>query len=139
MFLNDAFKDCELHTSDGYVFKVHKSVLAVRSTVFEAIFTNEQGSAAKANSNIVIKDIDSKTMKQFLRFVYYLPIENLNEMAHELIYAAEKYQIKELKEVCVESVIKSLNKDNVLRSVSIAEQISDTEKLFECRINVIAR
>lgn len=137
MFLKDELKDCELHTSDGKVLKCHKSYLAALSKVFEAMFTTGM---EEARTGIVdIQDCDSKTINQLLRFAYCLEIENIEDIAYDLIYAADKYQITELKEICIESLIASLSQENVLRSLMIAELISGTENLFDECLKVISR
>lgn len=139
MFLQDEFKDCELHTRDGKVLKCHKFILATKSSFFEAISENDLKVTCKGIVNVRITDFDSETMQQLLRYVYSLDVEDLQEIAHVLIYAADKYQIKQLKELCLESLLVSMNQGNVMRTLIVADQVTDATQLFiEC-LNVISR
>lgn len=130
MFITEDFKDCELHTSDGIVLKCHKPILAARSPVFEAMF-------ASGMNEVKIKDFDSKTIDQLLRFAYCLDVEGLDIIAGDLILAAEEYEIKELKEMCVNSLIVNLNQDNVFDSLIITEKISESKNLLDDCLKII--
>lgn len=137
MYLSDELKDCELHTSDGKILKGHKSVLAVQSPVFKAMFTRDM---EEARTGIVrVQDFHSKTMDQLLRFAYCQEVEHLDEIAHELIYAAEKYLMMELKNKCIESLVAALDPNNVLRLLEIADHVGGATNLFEKCLTVIAR
>lgn len=106
MFYNEELKDSELHTSDGKILKCHRSVLAARSPVFEAMFASDM---EEAKGVVKINDFDSETINQMLRFVYWLKVEKLDDIVVDLIYAADKYQIQELKEICIDSLIANLD------------------------------
>lgn len=136
MFSNDNLKDCELHTNDGKVLKCHKAILAARSPVIEAMFSNDM---EEAQTNIVkIKDFSFETINQMLRYVYCKKISKLDKIAHDLIYAADKYQIDELKTICSDSLIMNLSADNVLQSLIIAEQLGE-DVLFNHCLQFIVR
>ena len=97
-------------------FSAHKAILAARSKVFEAEFTEEQqvedvpshptepsSKKRKINSGqpvqIHIDDVDPSTMEQFLYFVY--TGEPMGLLANEqLLILAIKYQIKTLSNLC---------------------------------------
>lgn len=137
LFFNDKMKDCELHMKSGKILRCHKIILAARSPVFEAMFADDM---EEARTGIVkIEDFNSKTMRQLLRFAYCLEVADLEEIAHDLMYAADKYGMEGLKEKCLESLILNLATENVLRSLIIADQISGTSNLFDECLNVIAR
>ena len=87
---------------------------------------------------VKIVDFDSIVMVEVLRFLYTNKIEDIDEVSSELVYAAEKYQLLELKQICVENIIENLSKENVVKSFIIADHIN-TEKLFEECIRVAKR
>lgn len=137
MFFNDELKDCELHTNDGEILKCHKVLLLARLPIFEGMFSRNMG--ASRSFIVKIPDFNKQTMNQLLRFVYNLPIENLNEIAHDLILVSEQYQNEALKRICIGSLIEILNKENVLRSLIIASETNGTESLFHACADFIAR
>lgn len=93
----------------------------------------------EANKGVVnIPDFDSIVMKELLRFIYYNDVEDLTSVAHKLIYAAEKYQLEELKELCIDEIIKTLTIDNVLKSILITKRMMDTKNLFSECVSLIA-
>jgi hypothetical protein len=118
----------ELKTSDGEAMKVHKVVLATRSPVFFAMLNNDMQEAEKGIANV--PDFDSKLMKEVLRFIYCNEVEDLNEIAHDLVFAAEKYQLDGLKDMFIDSMISTLTTENVLKILLISERVSESKKLF---------
>ena len=58
-------------------------------------------------------DLSFEIVKEMLRFIYINKIENLHNIAHELIMAADKYGIEDLKSLCEKSLSDSVNIDNL--------------------------
>lgn len=138
MFEDDLFTDFTLTTSDDVTFSAHKAVLAARSPVFFAMLTNDMQEAKENAANV--PDFDSSTLLELLRFIYCNEVEDLNKVAHELIYAAEKYQLGgDLKEMCVDSIVSSLTTENVLKSLMIACRVSETINLFDECVDFIVQ
>jgi speckle-type POZ protein len=128
MLDDELFVDFRIKSSDGEILKAHKVILAARSPVFVAMLSNEM---QEAQENITtVPDFNAKILRELLRFIYTNKTENLDEMAHELIHAAEKYQLKELKNKCVASIVSTMTTENVIESLMISELIPDTEKVF---------
>jgi len=137
MFDTSAFSDFKLKSSDDEVFNVHKSVLSVRSPVFFAMLSNEM-KEAKENA-VKIPNMDSVTLNELLRFIYCNRVEDLPEVAEELVQAAEQYQLETLKKLCCESLIESLAVDNVIARYQIADHISDASQLFQKCMDMIIK
>ena len=79
-------------------FKVHKAILAVRSPVFYAMFHQN---LSEKNKNVVdVPDIDPAAFKEMLRFIYTGIVKNIKIVAFDLLRAADKYQLEELKTLC---------------------------------------
>ena len=129
MLQDEFFADFKLKCNDGEILKAHKSILAARSPVFFAMLTNNMQEAQQGFADI--PDFDSKTMKEVLRFIYRNNVEELKEKATKLIFAAEKYELEELKQMCVASMIASLTTENVLQKLLIADRVSQGKKLSE--------
>jgi len=137
MFETSVFSDFELKLSDDEVFKVHKSVLSVRSPVFFAMLSNEM-KEAKENA-AKIPNMDGFTLKELLRFTYYECVENLSEVAEELVQAAEQYQLDKLKKHCCDSLIESLTIDNVIDRIMLADRLTETKKLYSKCMKLILK
>lgn len=135
LFESEVLCDLKLKMNDNEVLNVHKAVLAARSPVFLKMLTIDMQEAK--SSCVDIPDFDSVTMEELLRFLYCNKVEDLATIAPDLIYAADKYQIAKLKEMCLEQIISGLTVDNVLDALVISEQVSGVQKLFNSCIIVI--
>lgn len=93
--------------------------------------------AAKGSADV--PDFNSIVMKEVLRFIYCNSVENLEVIAGELIYAAEKYQLEGLKEICLNFIMPSVSIGNVLDFLIISDQISKADKLFDKCIDLTIR
>lgn len=127
-FHHELFSDFKIKTVGGNVLNVHKSILAARSEVFNKMFSTDMKEAKEGILDV--SDLDYTTMKEVLRFIYCNEVENLDEIAQDLIFGAEKYDLEDLKEICVDSMIKTLTVKNVIQSVVIADSVSGGKKLF---------
>lgn len=127
--LNEIVCDFELNMNDGVALKAHKAILIARSPVFHKMLTIDMTEATK--NSVDISDIDSKTMKELLRFMYSGEVESSGGILNDLIFAAEKCEIKQLKEFCIEQIIKNLTEDNVVDALIIVDRVSDTDKLLK--------
>lgn len=137
MLLDETFTDFQLKTNDGEVLKAHKVVLATRSPVFHAMLTKDMQEAREGCANV--PDFDSKIMKEILRFIYCHDVGSVDEIARDLIYAAEKYQLDELKKICLASIIKLLSIENVVGALVISDQVSEAVYLNEKCLDLIIR
>lgn len=131
------FTDFELRTSDGAVLRTHKVILATRSPMFSKMLSIDMQEAAKGSADV--PDFNSIVMKEVLRFIYCNSVENLEVIAGELIYAAEKYQLEGLKEICLNFIMPSVSIGNVLDFLIISDQISKADKLFDKCIDLTIR
>ena len=61
-------------------------------------------------------------MNELVNFIYTKKINNLQETAHELLSAANKYSIIELKNICEKSIGENLNLENALKTFVVAEE-----------------
>ena len=88
-------------------FKVHKCVLTAHSDVFRAMFSHKE-TVENTQSRLKITDFDSKIVGQMLKFLYTgeLAEELATEDLVELLKIAEKYQLKLLKSISEEKLIK---------------------------------
>jgi speckle-type POZ protein len=129
MFDDENLADFKLKTNDNEVLNAHKFILAARSPVFYGMMTQEMKEAKEGIADV--PDFDSKIMREVLRFIYCNEVEDLNEVAGDLIVAADKYQIDKLVEICIQNIIESLSTENVLQYLVLSQRVNNAVKLFE--------
>ena len=106
----------------GQQFKAHKVVLAARSPVFHAMFTTDL--MEKKTNIIEIRDIESSTFLELLRFIYTDQVDNLEDVASDLLAAADKYMLELLKAKCEASLSRHINLDNCGNLLTLAHLYS---------------
>jgi len=107
---------------EGRTFSCHKAILASKSPVFMATFCNDM--KEKATGQIDIKGIKPDMVKDMLTHVYGGKIEMLEDKAEELLVAADRYDLNQLKKSCEGMLARSLNIDNCLDFLLLADRHS---------------
>jgi speckle-type POZ protein len=128
LFETKNFSDITIICSDKK-FLAHRCVIAERSSVFKAMLTTDM--AEKKLSRIVIDDIDDATMQELLRFIYTKEVQNL-ALAPKLLYAAEKYDLYELKSICASHITEQVSEENVFENLVLADRHNEQQLLNEC-------
>lgn len=134
LFNNEKFSDFTLVTSDEKEIPVHKSVLSVRSAVFETMM--ETNMRENSEKRAKIEDISAPAFLEFLRFIYCGNVEGIDEHAVELLYAATKYDIQDLKPFCVKSLAENLSITNAIETTMLAD-LHEEKKLKRYCIDFI--
>ena len=85
------------------------------------------------NSRVSIDDLDAKTFKQLLGYIYHaqLPVD-LDESPDAYLPYAEKYDMPELKSACVATMTRNINAENVAEFVVMAHLFQCPELKTEC-------
>merc|ERR1712168_1419767 len=77
---------------------------------------------------VKVPDVEPEVFKGLLRFLYSgLAPENVADKALDLLVAADKYGVDELKQICEEKA--SVHRDNVVDVLLVADSINN-EKLL---------
>lgn len=129
--------DFEFKLKNNESLKAHKVVLCARSPVFYKMFTTYMQDAKK--SSIDLPDINSNTIKEFLRFIYCNEVQNLETVALELLFIAEKYQVEPLKQLCARHIETKLSEQNVLDVIVIADRMTNSKQLLRKCVSLILR
>uniref|UniRef100_A0A8C0J1D4 Speckle type BTB/POZ protein like n=1 Tax=Chelonoidis abingdonii TaxID=106734 RepID=A0A8C0J1D4_CHEAB len=129
------FTDCSFYVG-GQEFKAHKSVLAARSPVFNAMFEHEMEESKK--NRVEINDVDPEVFKEMMRFIYTGKAPNLDKMADNLLAAADKYALERLKVMCEEALCSNLSVENVADILILAD-LHSAEQLKAQAIDFINR
>lgn len=121
-------------TKDKQLLKAHRSILAYRSPVFLAMLKT-----LGSTGILECDDFDHDIMKELLRYIYCNEVDGLNGTStRQLVIAAEKYKLEGLKKVCMYIMSSTLTRENVLESLTIANQLSKSEKLIKDCLDVVA-
>jgi speckle-type POZ protein len=60
----------------------------------------------------------------FLRFLYTGEVDKLDEMYLELFTAADKYDVRPLREICIQHMATNISVDNAVEVLALAERHS---------------
>ncbi|XP_058789648.1 speckle-type POZ protein B-like [Phymastichus coffea] len=103
----------------GKEFRAHKAILATRSPVFAALFAHDMEEAMQ--NRVYIKDINPDVLTEILRFIYTGKVENIDELAYELLSASDKYRLDDLKAMCEEIVCRNITVGNSIDILNLAD------------------
>jgi hypothetical protein len=92
-------------------FECHRAVLAARSPVFHAMFSHE-GTREADLAQAEISDLTEVVVEKMLEFIYEDAVTGLVPLAADLLVAAEKYDIGDLKSMCVDSLVEGADVEN---------------------------
>uniref|UniRef100_A0AAY4EGZ7 BTB domain-containing protein n=1 Tax=Denticeps clupeoides TaxID=299321 RepID=A0AAY4EGZ7_9TELE len=106
--------DCSLVVA-GQEFQAHKAILAARCPVFRAMFTHNM------MERQTIHEMEPEVLKELLTFIYSGKAPNLQDMAAELLVAADMYLLERLKRMCEEALCRSLTVENAAEILIFAD------------------
>ncbi len=118
-YRNGDFADVEVMCNTE-VFKCHQFMLAARSPVLRAMFQSPMTEAA--TRRLEIKDLPPDMVDVMLLFIYTGNVPNLSEVAAELLDAAEKYQIDQLKDLCEQQLTETTDIGNAVSHLFLGDR-----------------
>jgi speckle-type POZ protein len=116
--LEELFKKMPLSDAtfniNGRKFAAHKTILAMRSEVFAAMFLHPTKEVQ--TGEVKVDDIDPDVFQEVLRYLYtgLTRSTTMDIMAPELLAAADKYMLDELKTRCETHLIRKMSAKNCL-------------------------
>ena len=119
-----AEKNCyDLEVScDEEVFPCHQAILSARSPVFLAMFQADM--VEKQSKKVIITDVKKEVFREMLRFIYTGKVssdDSLKELARDLLFAANKYQLDLLKKLCEAQLCSTLDGSNCLELLVVGD------------------
>lgn len=108
LFRTGKFSDLKIKVANRE-FHVHRCVLASVSEVFERMFSSDM--LETRSNTLEINDISDDICEEMLRFIYCRDIKDLESNALDLLYAADKYAIEDLKLLCIQALIETFTFD----------------------------
>ena len=127
LYSDGDFSDVKVHC-DGKVFNCHKIILSGHSEVFKNMLV-ENDFIESTSGKIEITDISATTMENLLFFIYHEDLDG-TKITGDLLVAANKYDISNLVNYCVEFLGDNLSEKSVL-DVMTAAFLTDKDELFE--------
>lgn len=112
------FADVVLHV-DGKEFRAQKAILAARSPVFAAMF--EHDTSESTHNRVDVTDVDPDVFGDMLQFVYTGRAPSLDDMAADLLVAADKYALDQLKALCEECLCSKLTVETAAELFFLAD------------------
>ncbi|KAL7300441.1 hypothetical protein TKK_0006793 [Trichogramma kaykai] len=133
MFLDKKFSDIVIRTASEKEIPAHRILLASASPVFDAMFTHDM--LEQKCQLVDMVDISYDTAVEMLRYRgaphYYIYTGSFKtqefSMTAELLAAADKYHLRELKKKCEYTLGSNLSTDNVIETLKIAD-VHDAER-----------
>ncbi|XP_058803666.1 speckle-type POZ protein-like [Phymastichus coffea] len=122
-------------TVENKIINAHKDILSCRSPVFKAMFEHEM--KENAQNSVKVIDIDYEVLREMFRFIYSGKVQNIEKIASNLLIAADKYQLIELKALCENTLYVSVTVDKVVEYLKLTE-MCDTIHLQKLLIKFIA-
>jgi BTB/POZ domain len=116
LFCNTLYSDLTF-VAGGKEFPAHKALVADRCPIFDYLFKDPM---KKLQMNRIEVPEGAAVFEELLRFMYTGKSENLPSLAEDLLVAAEKYQLTQLKADCEQELIKQLNGTNATRLLLLA-------------------
>ncbi|GIY28619.1 protein roadkill [Caerostris darwini] len=112
----------------------HKAVLCARSPVFAAMFTAQM--KENTENKVHITDVEEPILRAMLVHIYTGKTEDLNvASAGDLLFAADKYQLEDLKQVCSDYLKENMTLENVLNTLVLGHL--HNKDLQACAMNFI--
>ena len=102
----------------------HRNILAARSPVFADLL--RQKIQENKTKTIKIHDVQPGVFNELLQFIYTGQCE-VAHFAEQLMIAANKYEIQELKEMCEKALQKKLVLDNAVHLLDFSETYQATK------------
>ncbi|KAF8770794.1 Speckle-type POZ protein like [Argiope bruennichi] len=133
---NGTLSDVRLR-ADSETFPVHKVILSSRSSVFKAMFSNDM--KEKASKCIDVTDMDASTLRHLLSYIYTNKTPEVEwEKTADLLRAADKYELLELKKQCSAILKSNITRTNVCVLISLADMHSE-EELYKAALNFVSQ
>ena len=129
MLNNKKFSDLVLICSDGNKIDVNKYVISAQCPVFAATVA----AVMDENNSAKFDDIDSKTMLELMRFIYSGQITNIEKVDLELLVAANRFGVDDLKDMCVSSLMETFPEKGFTKVLKIADEL----KIQDLKENII--
>ena len=107
-------------------FECSKFMLMARSNVFKLMFQSNMQESQTNNVNI--EDLKPPVVAEMLHYIHTGKAPKIDDYAQELLAAADRYQLDDLKRTCEENLISTLTVENMF-DILILSYLVSADKL----------
>ena len=126
LYMKDELSDVKIYC-EGKMFYCHKLILSGKSKVFKnMLFNNDMVEATSGEIKIV--DTPAHVIIRLLFYIYHEFLEP-TMITHDLLMAADKYDIPDLVKICINFMKENLNDQNVVKIMTSA-YLTNQKELF---------
>lgn len=112
MLVHGNFSDVILKVKDRE-FKVHRCVLAARSTVLLDMLTHDRDAKEKNTEIVELPHFGPDVFSVFLDYLYTGNVEDINSKNFkELFLVADSYKVNGLRKLCLNHILEDISVDN---------------------------
>jgi len=111
MLENNKFSDFRI-ICQGEVIPCHRAILSSRSEIFGAML--EHNMKESETGEVEINDFNLRTMKAVVLYMYTGEVEQSQENAEQLMKAADKYGLEELKKSIEDELLEGVRIENAI-------------------------
>ncbi|KAJ0262418.1 BTB/POZ domain-containing protein [Hirschfeldia incana] len=113
------------NSANGATISAHKLVLASRSVVLKKIMESDEFKASSKLETVTFSEMKHEELEALVEFMYNIdgsiPSESFKKHVRSLYLAADKYEIPDLRDICRNQLISSLNLLNALNIIELAQ------------------
>jgi len=131
-----------LFSVQGETVKAHKILLTARCPYFDRMF--QSGMNESLSNEVHITDVSPTVFKELIQFLYSGTVpEFSSETTIELLSAADKYGIRELRDQCESILCANLYAENVVDVLILAEELhchglkSEAASTFRSTVHIL--
>lgn len=111
---------------NGEIIRAHRMILETRCPVFAAMLNHD--TLENQTGEVTIEDLDKSAMDDILVYIYSGDIDKLTtENALSLYAAADKYDIKDVKKMCVKFILRNLSVEWLCVIIKFASLYNEEE------------
>ncbi|XP_057367795.1 uncharacterized protein LOC130688806 [Daphnia carinata] len=128
--------DVQFIFENGQQIGGHIQILSARSAVFGAMFNHDMQEAK--TGKVTIKDIKSNIFKELLHYVYVGRTESAltDDTAQQLFSAADKYDILDLRNECIEYLLSHIELNNAI-NIMIWADLHSMENVKNVALDIV--
>jgi speckle-type POZ protein len=89
-------------------------------------------------SSYAITDISKEVFTELLRFIYCGRLQNLENIAMDLLKAADRFGLEKLKEICESQLLNGVNNDTAQEMFQLAHRM-DLARLMQVSFELIQK
>jgi len=135
MLENQSFSDFRI-ICQGEVVPCHRVILSARSDIFGAML--EHNMKESETGEVVINDFDLTTVKALLMYMYSGEVEHYQGNSKQLMKAADKYRVEELKNSIEDALIQDVKVENAIDMFVLGDAVN-AYKLRDISKDIIVR